>query len=201
MARTAAITTTAREGSSDTAELNGGTLRVGHDGAPAKVAITLGSVGAGLPSNGRTPAMTIGRGQRLDIRPGSWSSLTGSARYTLRANNGRVIRRGKVKMRGGGAVALGKVRAKRSGGKLTISGTVARRGSAPALVAVATVVKGGKTIRRRSAKLSGASVKKGRFTLPVNVGKVPRGARIKIDVVLTDPTGGGATARKKVSVR
>ncbi len=199
--RTAAITTTAREGGSDEAELNGGTLRIAHDGAPTRVAITLGSVGAGLPANGETAPMTIGRDQRLDITPRSWSSLTSGVRYTLRAQNGRVIRRGNVSMRGSSKVALGKVSAKRSGRKLTVTGSVAKRGSAPMLAAVATVTKGGKVVRRKTAKLSGAKVKKGRFSLPITIGSVPKGSKVTAEVVLADPTGGGASVRKAVRVR
>lgn len=199
--RTASINATAREGSSDEAELSGSTLRIAHDGSPTKISITLGSVGAGLPSNATTPKMTIGRGQKLDIKPGKWSELSSKVNYTLRAKSGRVIRRGKVRMHTSGKLALGKLKAKRKGNKLTVSGSVKKRGSAPVLVAVATVTKHGKRVRRKTARLSGSKVEKGKFSLSVKLGKLPRGAKVKVDVVLTDPTGGGATTHKKIRVR
>lgn len=199
--RTAAITTTAREGGEDEAELSGGTVRIAHDGAPATVSVALGAVGAGLPNSAQTTGLRVGRGQRLELTPRSWGSLAGGVRYALRTKSGRVLRSGNVALRGGGKVALGAVKAKRKGERLTVSGRVARRGSNPQIVAVATVVKGGKTLRRKSAGLSGAKVKKGRFSIPIAVGAVPKGARVKVDVVLLDLAGALSTARRSTVAR
>ena len=75
------------------------------------------------------------------------------------------------------------------------------RASSPLLVASVTVVKGGKTLRRKTATLRGATVKKGRFSLPLTIGRVPRGARVKVDVLLLDEAAGLATARRTVTIR
>jgi hypothetical protein len=199
--RTASIAMTAREGAEDDAELSGGVLRLAHDGPATKATITLGSVGAGLPGSVQTAPLSVGRDQRLELKPRSWSSLSGGVRYTVRSKSGRVLRRGTVRLRTSTKVAVTSVKAKRKGKKLTVTGRVAKRGSAPVLVASATVVKGGRTLRRKTATLRGAKVKKGRFSLPITVGGVPRGARVKVEVLLLDEAAGLATARRTVTVR
>ena len=199
--RTAAITTTAKEGGEDEAELSGGTVRITHDGTPTTVSVALGAVGAGLPNSAQTAGLRVGRGQRLELTPRSWGALTGGVRYALKTKSGRVLRSGNVALRGGGKVALGAVKAKRKGKTLTVSGRVAKRGSNPQIVAVATVVKGGRTLRRKTGSLSGTKVKKGRFSIPIAVGSVPKGARVKVDVVLLDLSGALSTAKKSTIAR
>ena len=173
--RTASIAMTAREGGEDQTELSGGVLRLVHGGPATKATVTLASVGEGLPGSVQTAPMSVGRDQRLELKPRSWRALSGGVRYTIRTKTGRVLRRGTVALRTSTKVAVGSVKAKRRGKKLTVTGRVTKRGSAPVLVASATVVKGGKTLRRKTATLRGAMVKKGRFSLPVTVGSVPRG--------------------------
>jgi hypothetical protein len=199
--RTASIAMTAREGGDDEAELSGGVLRLAHDGPATKATITLGSVGEGLPGSVQTAPMSVGRDQRIELKPRSWRTLSGGVGYVVKAKGGRVVRRGTVRLRTSTKVAVGSVKAKRKGKKLTVTGRVTKRGSAPVLVASATVVKGGKVLRRKTATLRGAKVKKGRFSLPVTVGSVPRGARVKVEVLLLDEAAGLATARKTVTVR
>jgi hypothetical protein len=199
--RTASIAMTAREGGEDQTELSGGVLRLTHDGPATKATVTLASVGAGLPGSVQTGPMNVGRGQRLELKPRSWSQLAGGVRYAVRSKSGRVLRSGTVRLRTSTKVAVASVKAKRKGKKLTVTGRVAKRGSSPVLVASATVVKGGKTLRRKTATLRGAKVKKGRFSLPVAIGSVPRGARVKVEVLLLDEAAGLATARKTVTIR
>jgi hypothetical protein len=199
--RTASIAMTAREGAEDDTELSGGVLRLTHDGPATKATITLASVGAGLPGSVQTAPMSVGRDQRLELKPRSWSALSGGVGYVVKSKSGRVLRRGTVRLRTSTKVAVGSVKAKRKGKKLTVTGRVTKRGSAPVLVASATVVKGGKTVRRKTTTLRGAQVKKGRFSLPVSIGSVPRGARVKVEVLLLDEAAGLATSRKTVTVR
>jgi hypothetical protein len=199
--RTASIAMTAREGAEDETELSGGVLRLVHDGPATKATIMLGSVGEGLPGSIQTAPMSVGRDQRIELKPRSWRTLSGGVGYVVKAKSGRVLRRGTVRLRTSTKVAVGSVKAKRKGKKLTVTGRVTKRGSSPVLVASATVVKGGKTVRRKTATLRGAKVKKGRFSLPVTVGSVPRGARVKVEVLLLDEAAGLATARKTVTVR
>jgi hypothetical protein len=146
--------------------------------------------------------MSVGRGQRLELKPRSWSRLEGGVRYVVRSSrSGRVLRSGTVALRTSTKVAVASVKAKRKGKKLTVTGRVTKRGRSPLLVASATVVKGGKTLRRKTATLRGAQVKKGRFSLPVTVGTVPPGARVTVEVLLLDEAAGLATARRTVTVR
>ncbi|HWI73523.1 MAG TPA: hypothetical protein VNT55_16315, partial [Baekduia sp.] len=201
--RTASIAMTAREGAEDETELSaGGVLRIAHDGPATKATITLGSVGAGLPGSVQTAPLSVGRGQRLELKPRSWGQLAGGVRYVVRSSkSGRVLRSGTVRLRNSTKVAVASVKAKRKGKKLTVTGRVTKRGRSPLLVASATVVKGGKTLRRKTATLRGAKVKKGRFSLPVIVGTVPAGARVRVEVLLLDEAAGLATARRTVTVR
>jgi hypothetical protein len=199
--RTASIAMTAREGAEDQSELSGGVLRITHNGPATRATITLGSVGEGLPGSVQTAPMSVGRDQRLELKPRSWRTLSGGVRYTVRSKRGRVLRRGAVALRTSTKVAVGSVKAKRKGKRLTVTGRVTKRGGAPVLVVSATVVKGAKTVRRKTATVRGAKVEKGRFSLPVTVGSVPRGARVKVEVLLLDEAAGLATARKTVTVR
>lgn len=196
--RTAAIAISGG-GGTDEAALSGATVRLSHSGAPATARITLGSAGGALPSGATTAPITIGRGQRLELRPLSWTKLEGGARFTVRARDGRVVRRGVVRTRPTGSVALGAVSAKRSGRRVTVSGRVIERGASPVLAAIVTVKKGGRAIRHKTVTRRDGSVRKGRFSLPVTVGAVPSGARVTVTVLLADPSGGAV--RKQIAVR
>jgi hypothetical protein len=199
--RTASVAMTAREGAEDDTELSGGVLRIAHDGPATKATVTLGSVGAGLPGSVQTAPLSVGRGQRLELKPRSWGKLDSGVRYAVRSKSGKVLRSGTVKLPTSTKVAVASVKAKRNGKKLTVTGRVTKRGSSPLLVASTTVVKGGKTLRRKTATLRGAKVKMGRFSLPVTVGTVPPGARVRVEVLLLDEAAGLATARRTVTVR
>jgi hypothetical protein len=197
--RSATIAITARSGGNDSAQLAGGAVRLVHNGPPTRATVTLTSVGGALPSSAQLQPLEVGRGERLEVSPRSWSNVAGRVHYTVRDKRGRVLRRGRARLKAPGRIALRAVAAKRNGKKLTVTGRVAKRGSAPVLAAVASVTKGGRQIRRRTASRRDASVRKGRFKLALTIGSVPRGAKVAVEVLLSDPAGG--TVRKRVRVR
>ncbi len=197
--RTATIALTARSGAVDSAQLTGGTVRLGHDGPATRATVTLSSVDGALPSSAQLQPIAVGRGQRLELSPRSWSNVSRSVRYTVRDRRGRVLRRGTAKLKAPGRLALGAVAARRTGKKLTITGRVAKRGSTPVLAAVATVTKGGRQLRRRTVVRRDAAVRTGRFRLGLTLGSVPRGAKVSVEVLLSDPVHG--TVRKRVRAR
>lgn len=199
--RTALVQTTATKGAADEAELGGGTLRLKHDGASATARITLGSVGEGLPGSVVTAPLKLGRGERLELRPRSWRSLADGVRLTARNASGRVLRRGEVRLVTTKAVAIAGLRARRRGTKVTVTGRITKRGSAPVLVAAAELVRRGRVVRRRSGTLRGAAVKAGRFSVPIAVGRLPRGVRLRVTTTLLDEAAGLATVRRTVAVR
>lgn len=197
--RTASVALAARRGGGDEVSLGGGALRVRHDGAATSATVTLGAVGGAVPAGVTTAPVRLGRGTSLILRPRSWNDLAGGVRYTLR-RGGRVIRRGNVRLRQTAKVRVSGVRARlrRSGGRarLTVTGRVTRRGSAPVLAATARV--GG---RRRAVSRRGGAVRAGRFSLPLSLGRVRRGARIRVTVHMLDESAGLATIRRAVTVR
>lgn len=199
--RTAAVRITARKGAGDEAELGGGVLRLEHDGAPTTATVTLGSVGEGLPGSVTTAPLKIGRGESLELRPRSWTQLADGVRLTVRSASGRVRRRSTVRLVTTKAVAVSGVGAKRRGTKVTLTGRITKRGSAPVLAATAELVRGGRVVRRRSVTRRGAEVKAGRFSVTVPVGGARRGTTVRVTITLLDEAAGLATIRRRVTVR
>ena len=200
--KTASIATTAHNGGEDEAGLSGGTVRLAHNGGATKVSVTLGSVGAGLPGSVTTAPLALGRGQRLELRPRSWSELNGGIRYVVKSKSGRVLRRGTVHLRPTHAVALSGVHASAKGKTVTVTGRVGKRGREPVLAASVQLLSGsGHVVARRAASLLGAKVKNGRFTLKVNVAQLHPGARVRVVAILLDQSANLASVRRVVSTR
>jgi hypothetical protein len=197
--RTATVALTARSGGHDQTSLASGTLSIAHDGPPTTATVTLGSVGDSLPGGVQTAPVRLGAGQTLALTPRSWKALDRGARYAVRARGGKVVRRGSVKLRASAAVAVRGVFARRKGSTVTVRGRVTRRGHQPVLAVTAEVVHGGKVLRRRSVARDG--VKAGRFSVPVKVGALAAGARVRVIVSLVDQSPGLATVRRTVRVR
>lgn len=198
--RTASIATTARSGG-DEAELTGSTLRLRHAGAATTATVTLGSVGEGVPGTVTTAPLKVGAGQRLELKPKSSKDLAAGVRLTVRDRRGRVVRRGTARLRTTGAVALAGVKARRSGRTVTVSGLVTKRGGAPVLAAVVEQVRGRRASGRRMVTRRGAQVAAGRFSLPVGVGRVRRGTRLRVTVTLLDEAAELASVRRQVTIR
>ncbi len=153
-----------------------------------KATITLGSVGRGIPGSVTTAGIRLAAGQRLQLRPRSWRNVAGGVKLVVRNARGRVVRRGRARLRATRAVSLSGVRAKRKGRAVTVTGRVGKPGSTPILAAV---------IGRKAVTLRGAKVKKGRFTLRLR--NAPKGRRIVIK--LLDQDAGLAGVTKRVRVR
>lgn len=185
----------------DESQLTGGVLRLAHDGPATRASVTLGATGAGTPGSVELAPLKVGRGQKLELKPRSWSDLGRGVRFTVRSKSGRVVRRGNARLRPSHKVKLGAVKAKRKGKRVVVSGRIAKPGSAPMISAVATVVRRGKTLSRRAAVKRGKKVRRGHFSLPVKLGKVPRGARVEVEVLLIDESPGLATARRHLRAR
>jgi hypothetical protein len=205
---TATAALTAGKGRSDAFAFSSDrrTLELRHTGGATSVALTLGSVGDGAPGSVQLAALRVGAGQRLSLRPGSWADLAGGVAYTVRDARGRIVRRGRAAIRAPRAVKLaGAVRStvvhKGAGGTVTLKGRIAKRGSSPLLTGVVELIRGRRVSRLGAASLRGAAVKAGRFSLPVRVKKLPRGARLRLTVALTDEAAGLATVRRTASVR
>ncbi|MEJ7786249.1 MAG: hypothetical protein WKF96_15690 [Solirubrobacteraceae bacterium] len=199
--RTATIATTSRRGAADDAKLGGGALRLRHGGAATTATVTLGSVGEGLPGTVTTAPIRVGTGQSLELKPQKWASLTDGVRLVVRDRRGRVVRRGTVKLRASKVVTLSGVSAKRSGGRVIVKGRIGKRGSAPVLVALVEQLRGGRVVARKAVTRRGAEVKAGSFSLPVAVGAVRNGTRLRAKVTLVDEGADLASATKGVTVR
>ncbi len=199
--RAVKVDTTAGKGG-DRVDLTGGALRLDHTGGATTAAVSLTSVGEGAPATVTTVPLRVAAGQRLEVRPRSWSDLGAGARYVVRDKRGRVVRRGKARLRAPSAVSVTGVRAKLRKGVVTVTGRVGKRGSAPLLAALATFKRGGKVVKRQGATLQGAKVKAGAFSLAIKVGKVPARARGQVTITLSDQDAiGAASARRVVKLR
>jgi len=199
--RTATILTDAQSGGSDLAKLASGALTLDHAGKASTATVTLGSVGEGLPGSVTTAPLKLAAGQRLELRPRSWGDLAGGVALTVRNAKGKVVRRGRAKLRATRAVAFTSLRAGAKGTAVTVSGRITRRGEAPVLVAQVELLRGGKVVGRRNASLRGAQVKAGRFSLKVKVPKLGKGARVRVNTTLLDEGAGLASVRRTVSAR
>jgi len=202
---TASIALDTRKGGSDDVVLSGSALTLTHRGAATSVAATLGSFGTGAPAAVTTRAIRVGTGERLTLTPVSWADPGAGVKLTLRDRRGRVLRRGRARLRTTRAVAIGAVKAriKRSGGKVTVtvSGRVTKAGSAPLLAARVQVRRGHTLLQSTGRSLRGEKVPRGKFTVPVTLKRLPRGAKMRVIVTLTDEAADFATARRHVSTR
>jgi len=199
--RSAEVTTTAGKGGKDQVELERGTLRLVHSGPAATATLKLATVGEGLPGSVTTAPLRVGRNQRLEVTPRLWSALADGVRYTVKDRRGRIVRSGNVRLRSSAAVSLARIRARSGKGVVTVTGRVTKRGQSPLLGAVAEVVRGGRVVRRAAASLRGAEVRAGAFSLPVRVGRVPRGAKLRVKVTLVDEAAGLAAVPRTATVR
>lgn len=204
--RSATLQLTSRKGGGDRAALAGGTIELRHAGAPMTVTATIGSVGEGAPASVTTRGLRVGAGQRLTLKPVSWSDLGAGVSFTVRARNGAVVRRGRAGLRASRAVALAGVQARvsRRGGRLhaVVTGRVTKAGVAPLLAAEVRIVRAGRTVARVRRALRGAAkVKRGRFSLTVPVKALPRGARAEVTVTLADEAADFASVRRVVRAR
>jgi hypothetical protein len=198
--RTASIATTTRSGG-DEAELAGSTLRLRHSGAPTSATVTLGSVGEGLPGTVTTAPLRVGNGQRIELKPRSWRDLAGGVALTVRDRRGRIVRRGTARLRTTRAVAVSRVKARRSGRTVTVTGRISRRGQAPVLAASVEQLRGRRASGRRTVTRRGAQVAAGRFSLPVRVTRAGRRGRLRVTVTLLDEAAGLASVRRRVTIR
>jgi hypothetical protein len=199
--RTATVLLSTTRGGSEEAALGGGLLRLQHNGRPTTATVILGSVGEGLPGTVTTAPIRVGTGERLELRPTRWSALADGVGFTVRTRAGRIVRRGRAKLRASQVVALSGVRARRRGGTVTVAGRVTRRGTEPVLVATVEQLRGGRVTRRRTATLRGAQVRAGAFSLPVPVGSVRRGTTLRATVTLLDEAAELASTTKRTNVR
>jgi hypothetical protein len=196
--KTASIAMAAHEGGEDEAELTGGTVRLTHDGGATKASVTLSSVGAGLPTSVQTVPLSLGRGQRLELKPRSWSELNTGVRYAVKAKSGRVLRSGTARLRATRVVSLSGLHASAKSGTVTVQGRIGKRGSDPVLVASVTVP--GHS-GRFTASLSGAKVKAGRFTLNVHVPHLRAGTRVRVVAILLDQSANLASVQRNATIR
>lgn len=201
--QTADIETRAPRGAADVASLSGGELSVVHRGAPATLAITLGSLGRGLPGSVQLAPLRVGRDQRIALKPRSWKDLNEGVGLVVRTARGRVVRRGTARLRPTRAVALAALGGTVRGRSVTVSGRVGKRGAAPVLaVRVEALGRGGRVTASRTASLRGAQVPAGRFSLPVALPRsVSRGARVRVVATLLDEAAGLASVRRTAVIR
>ncbi len=196
----ARIATTATKGGDDRVALDGTTVQLAHQGPATTATMTLSSAGDGLPAAVTTAPLRVGSNQRLQVRPRTWADLGAGARYVVRNAHGHVVRRGRVRLRRSKAVALGRVRAKLRKGVVTVSGKIAKAGSAPLLAAEVTFTRHGKVVERRAGTL--AKVHTGTFSLPVKVGTAPHVTKAHVTVTLSDQSAAtGASVRRTAKVR
>jgi hypothetical protein len=106
---------------------------------------------------------------------------------------GKVVRSGKTRALASRTVRLARgltLKLKHgSGGRgtVTVAGSVLRRGAAPGLIVTVQVTRNGRKLATASVDRHGAaSVKTGRFSVPVALKRLPRGARMTATVTLLD---------------
>src|SRR5207237_841819 len=76
----------------------GGTLAIDHRGAATRLSGRLGSVGEGMPGAVALAPISVGAGQRLELKPGRWSDLQAGVGYVLR-KGAKILRRGTARVR------------------------------------------------------------------------------------------------------
>src|SRR5262249_25473320 len=132
----------------------------------------------------------------LVVHP-AWSGLAAGAAYTLRDGHGRVLRRGRVALRASTKVRFAsRLSAKLRGRRVVVRGSIAKPGSAPLLIVTAQAGQGGRVVATASAERRGAkAVRRGRFSVPVTLRRLPAGATVRVSATLIDEGAGLATAR------
>jgi hypothetical protein len=200
--RTASVTVAGGRGAGDTVGFtkDRGTLTLVHTGAPATVSVALGSSGEGIPAGATTAPIKVGTGQRLELKPGSWKTPAAGVALVIRDKGGKVVRSGRASLKASSAVAFGgKLAAKVGrGGKVTVSGLVAKPGAAPTLAITVEALKGGKVVKKATVLKTG---KAGGFSIPVALKGMPKGAKVRVTASLVDEGAGNATARRVVLAR
>ncbi len=187
-------------GRADTLTLTdgGGTVELRHDGPPTKAAVTLGASGASGPQTAELAPLAVGAGQRLQLRPVSWSDLGEGVAFTVRDRRGAVVRSGKARIRPSGLVRLAShltVRSKPNG-RVVVGGRVRKPGGAPLLVVTVQALRQGRLIARRVVALKGhREVRRGHFSVPVALPKSARGTALRAVAILTDEAANYATDR------
>ncbi|MDW5594708.1 hypothetical protein VSS74_10195 [Conexibacter stalactiti] len=179
------------------------TLELRHGGPATRAAITLGSAGQGPPTSVELAPLRVGDGQRLQLRPSSWADPGAGVAWTLRNARGALVRSGRARIKPSSRVRIARrltVAARPArrggGGRVTVAGSISRPGGAPLLVASVRVVRGGRTIATAAAARRGRrQVRNGRFSLPLTVRRLPRGATVEVVATLSDEAAGFATAR------
>ena len=118
----------------------------------------------------------------------------------MRGKGGKVVRRGRASLKASNAVAFGgKLAAKVGrGGKVVVTGAVAKPGAAPALAITVEALKGGKVVKKATAV---RAAKAGAFSVPVTVKGLPKGAQVRVTATLVDEGAGNATARRVTLAR
>jgi hypothetical protein len=203
VSRAVEATLSAGAGRGDALALGGGsTVTLHHTGAPTSVALTLTTAGTGAPGSVTTAPMRVAAGQKLALKP-AWSNLAAGASYTVKDKHGRVVRSGHVTLRTSNRVRLGRgLRATVAKGRVTVRGQIAKAGATPLLLVTAQAVRGGKVLSTATVNKRGASaVHTGRFSVPVKLRKLPRGATVKVTVTLIDEGSNLATARATTTAR
>jgi hypothetical protein len=86
--------------------------------------------------------------------------------------------------------------------RVTVTGRIAKLGSAPLLLVTAQAVRGAKVLATATVTRRGATaVRTGRFSLPVTLRRLPPGAKVKVTATLIDETAGFATTRAATTAR
>jgi hypothetical protein len=200
--RTASVTVTGSKGTTDTVGFtkDRGTLTLAHTGAPGTVSVALGSSGEGVPAGATTAPIKLGAGQRLELKPGSWKSPAAGVALVVRDKGGKVVRRGRAALKASKVVAFGGPLAAKlgGGGKVTVTGKVAKPGLAPTLAVTVEALRGGKVVKKATVV---KATKAGAFSVPVTVKGMPKGAKVRVTATLVDQGSGNATARRVASAR
>ena len=196
VSRAVEATLSTGSGRSDTVAIAGGDVSLRHGGGPTTVAMTISTAGNGAPGSIVTAPMRVGAGQQLVVHP-AWSGLAAGATYTLRDGRGRVLRRGRVALRASTKVRFAsRLSAKLRGRRVVVRGSIAKPGSAPLLIVTAQAVQGGRVVATASVDRRGAkAVRRGRFSVPVTLRRLPAGATVRVSATLIDEGAGLATAR------
>jgi hypothetical protein len=201
--RTAAAVLTAGRGTADTIAFtrDRNAVTVAHTGAPTTVAVTLGSIGQGVPGGVSVAPIKVGGGERLELKPGSWTNPAAGVGFTVRDGKGKVKRRGRARLQAAKTVAFGGgLTAKLGrGGTVTVAGRIAKAGAAPLLAVTAEAVRGGKVVKK--ATVLKRAARAGAFSVPVVLKGMPKGAKVRVNVSLVDQGGAMATARKTTTAR
>ena len=199
------VSLAARGGAKEQATLAGGAVDLKHSGPATTISVKIGSTGLGAPGSVSTSAIRLGPGDRLTLRPRSWSDLGAGVALTIRDAKGRVTRRGLASLRATTAVGLRSVgaRVKRAGKsrQVIVTGRVTKTGRAPLLVATVKVLRGGRVLSSAGASLRGGKVKRGAFRLPVILKSLPPGATVRVTISLADEGAGFASVRRVVRAR